>query len=67
MSKDGNSDLVAASVQAVMKMHWPASVTFGDVVHDPCRGLDMHHFDITTSRGKVFRVRVSDITPSDGG
>lgn len=41
----------------------------GDVPIHPAPLLDMeaHYFDMPTTDGRVYRVRVSDITPADGG
>lgn len=36
------------------------------VYSDSVRGMHMHYFDMAWPDGRVYRVRVSDITPTDG-
>ena len=35
----------------------------GPVMSEHFRNLNMYHFDVTLADGRVYRVRVSDITP----
>lgn len=45
----------------------PDGTTATQIYSDAVRGMDMHYFDMTLPDGKVYRVRVSDITPNEGG